>query len=84
MTTQQKPFTAYVRTSCFSGGWEFATEAEAIGYIFDQFAHTRRDIESGRYGRSWIAFDCYRSYVEGPQGRVQARDVLFVDRLESH
>jgi hypothetical protein len=81
---QARPFLAYVASSHFSGGFRFDTEAEAVDYLLQQFARVRRIIRNREYGPSWVNFDCYRSYLEGPGGRVAARFVLFCDKLESH
>jgi len=80
----RRPYRARVETSHFSGTFTFDNEADAVDYLHQQFARVRRIIRNGEYGTSWVNFDCYRSYIEGPAGRVAARYVLFVDKLESH
>lgn len=79
-----RPFAAYVNTSDFSTAQRFDTEGEAVAYLFQMLAVTRRYIHEAKAtgDRRWIGMDLWRSYLEGPQGKVQARFVVLMDRCD--
>ena len=78
-----RPYAARLETSHFASTSRFDTESEAIDYLFRGYAMTRKNIRDwrARGDNCWIGFDAYRSYLEGPDGRVQARFVLLADSI---
>jgi len=79
-----RSFGVCLRTSHCGTTQMFNTMGDAIKYVFSQYAHVERDINSGSYGSSWANFDCWRTTIHSEAGVIQAAYVLFVDELQSH
>jgi hypothetical protein len=63
-------FTAHSNHSLGSGAWQFATEREAIEYIFDQYRNVmaNKARSRARGDNTWIEYDVWRSRVVRPDG----------------
>lgn len=79
-----RPYRAHVSSSHFSGTFCFETYEEADAYIRSSASRVKEQIRSKVFGRAWVGFDCWRSFIESEDlGRVPAAYILFETRIAS-